>query len=134
MAANKTGTQCRHCGADEVKNPHTGKVFCSAKCWLKKGQPAPAKQEPETDWDEVNQQKAERIWWGEAWKLATQITCTMDINNHGGSIGDVLHRRATMIYHEMEKVPYDHTAPKSAPPPLPDEPQHDPNDPESLPF
>ncbi len=25
---------CEKCGAELVKNPKTGKVFCSAKCWL----------------------------------------------------------------------------------------------------
>ena len=27
---------CKHCGAKMVKNPHTDKIFCSAKCWLNK--------------------------------------------------------------------------------------------------
>jgi uncharacterized Zn finger protein (UPF0148 family) len=26
---------CKFCGADLVKNPHTGKIFCSKKCWLR---------------------------------------------------------------------------------------------------
>jgi uncharacterized Zn finger protein (UPF0148 family) len=25
---------CKKCGAEMVKSPKTGKVFCSAKCWL----------------------------------------------------------------------------------------------------
>lgn len=31
---------CQYCGAEKVQNPKTGKVFCSAKCWLKNGQNA----------------------------------------------------------------------------------------------
>lgn len=27
--------QCQDCGAEMVKNPKTGKWFCSEKCWLK---------------------------------------------------------------------------------------------------
>lgn len=27
---------CSFCGAKMVKNPHTGKIFCSDKCWSKK--------------------------------------------------------------------------------------------------
>jgi len=27
--------QCKDCNADIVKNPRTGKTFCSNKCWLK---------------------------------------------------------------------------------------------------
>ena len=27
--------KCDYCNADKVKNPKTGKIFCSAKCWLK---------------------------------------------------------------------------------------------------
>jgi ribosomal protein L37AE/L43A len=27
--------QCENCGAEMVKNPKTGKWFCSEKCWLK---------------------------------------------------------------------------------------------------
>lgn len=27
---------CKECGANKVKNPKTGKIFCSNKCWLKK--------------------------------------------------------------------------------------------------
>ena len=27
--------RCRDCGAQNVKSPKTGKIFCSAKCWLK---------------------------------------------------------------------------------------------------
>ncbi|MCK9370810.1 hypothetical protein M0R04_12950 [Candidatus Dojkabacteria bacterium] len=25
---------CKHCGAPNVKNPKTGKIFCQNKCWL----------------------------------------------------------------------------------------------------
>ena len=35
----KEGEACPNCGAEVVRNPKTGKLFCSAKCWLK-GQPA----------------------------------------------------------------------------------------------
>jgi hypothetical protein len=27
--------ECQNCGAEMVKNPKTGKWFCSEKCWLK---------------------------------------------------------------------------------------------------
>jgi hypothetical protein len=27
---------CKYCGAPKVLNPKTNKIFCSAKCWLKK--------------------------------------------------------------------------------------------------
>ena len=27
--------KCEKCGADKVKNPKTGKIFCEKKCWLK---------------------------------------------------------------------------------------------------
>ena len=27
--------KCSFCGADRVKNPKTGKIFCSDKCWTK---------------------------------------------------------------------------------------------------
>jgi len=29
--------ECNTCGAPRVKNPKTGKIFCSDKCWLKNG-------------------------------------------------------------------------------------------------
>jgi len=32
-------TKCKFCGAKMVTNPHTGKVFCSEKCWLKNQTP-----------------------------------------------------------------------------------------------
>lgn len=33
---------CNFCGAKKVKNPKTGKIFCSEKCWLKgDNQPKP---------------------------------------------------------------------------------------------
>ena len=28
--------KCKFCQANNVRNPKTGKVFCSAKCWLNK--------------------------------------------------------------------------------------------------
>lgn len=28
---------CKYCQAKNVRNPKTGKVFCSDKCWLKRG-------------------------------------------------------------------------------------------------
>jgi hypothetical protein len=31
----KEKNKCKNCGADMVKNPKTGKWFCSEKCWLK---------------------------------------------------------------------------------------------------
>lgn len=35
----ETFGKCNFCGADKVKSPKTGKIFCSEKCWLK-DQPA----------------------------------------------------------------------------------------------
>ena len=35
MVDNTNYGNCDYCGAKKVKNPKTGKVFCSAKCWLK---------------------------------------------------------------------------------------------------
>ena len=32
---SKAGDKCDKCGAEMVKSPKTGKVFCSAKCWTK---------------------------------------------------------------------------------------------------
>src|SRR5690606_10420847 len=34
--SNATDIRCADCGADKVKNPKTGKIFCKEKCWLKK--------------------------------------------------------------------------------------------------
>jgi hypothetical protein len=31
----QTYGKCQFCGADRVKNPKTGKIFCGDKCWLK---------------------------------------------------------------------------------------------------
>jgi hypothetical protein len=31
----KEKNTCKNCGAEMVKNPKTGKWFCSEKCWLK---------------------------------------------------------------------------------------------------
>jgi hypothetical protein len=39
MAYNETFGKCKFCGADMVKSPKTGKVFCSEKCWLKEPKP-----------------------------------------------------------------------------------------------
>jgi uncharacterized Zn finger protein (UPF0148 family) len=52
---------CKFCGAENVKNPKTGKVFCSEKCWLKnKNQSAvPQKQEP--NWEEIRERKEESM-------------------------------------------------------------------------
>jgi len=36
MAYDTNHGKCNYCGADRVENPKTGKIFCSAKCWLKK--------------------------------------------------------------------------------------------------
>ena len=33
--SNTNKKKCEKCGADWVKNPHTGKWFCAEKCWLK---------------------------------------------------------------------------------------------------
>jgi hypothetical protein len=30
--------KCPYCNADRVLNPKTGKIFCQAKCWLKRPQ------------------------------------------------------------------------------------------------
>ena len=30
---------CNYCNAPRVKNPKTGKIFCSEKCWLKNDKP-----------------------------------------------------------------------------------------------
>lgn len=42
-------TQCKSCGAKMVTNPHTGKVFCSEKCWLKKQTPEQKRTSAPTD-------------------------------------------------------------------------------------
>jgi len=39
--------ECNTCGAPRVKNPKTGKIFCSDKCWLKT--PPRAPQAPRTN-------------------------------------------------------------------------------------
>lgn len=39
-APSQYGT-CDDCGSDKVKNPRTGKVFCSAKCWLNRDNKTP---------------------------------------------------------------------------------------------
>jgi hypothetical protein len=39
--------KCR-CGAKKVKNPKTGKIFCSDKCWLTSDSPSELKKRPET--------------------------------------------------------------------------------------
>lgn len=35
MLALQVKTPCKRCGAQQVYNPKTGKVFCSARCWAK---------------------------------------------------------------------------------------------------
>jgi hypothetical protein len=61
---------CKFCGAENVRNPKTGKVFCSNKCWLNKPQQnstLPNNAEPvysaapTPDWDKINGKKAEDI-------------------------------------------------------------------------
>jgi len=37
MAFDTDYGTCSYCGAKKVKNPKTNKIFCSEKCWLKKG-------------------------------------------------------------------------------------------------
>jgi ribosomal protein L37AE/L43A len=37
--------KCKHCGAEMVNNPKTGKWFCKEKCWLKQ----PARPLPNND-------------------------------------------------------------------------------------
>lgn len=34
---DETLGKCKHCNANNVRSPKTGKVFCSDKCWLKRG-------------------------------------------------------------------------------------------------
>lgn len=58
---------CKFCGANNVKSPKTGKIFCSDKCWLKKpddtGSYAPAPKKESPNWDEINARKEEGMEW-----------------------------------------------------------------------
>jgi hypothetical protein len=47
MYEKKTYGKCSFCGADRVKNPKTGKIFCSDKCWTKSKSPSELKNRPE---------------------------------------------------------------------------------------
>ena len=52
------GQPCPFCGAEVVRNPKTGKLFCSAKCWLKdKVEPTIQTQPTEEKWDKIGDAK-----------------------------------------------------------------------------
>lgn len=66
---------CQFCGADKVRNPKTGKIFCSEKCWLKdkptmKVVPI---QEDRPDWNEIRRQKAEGQAKGAAFNKSVDV-------------------------------------------------------------
>ena len=67
---------CDFCGAEKVRNPKTGKIFCSQKCWLNKppdmgGQYPPKRLPPDAgikyekdedtpDWDAIKTREYEK--------------------------------------------------------------------------
>lgn len=44
--------KCTKCGAEMVRNPKTGKMFCKDKCWLK-GDKVEVTPKPEMGWSIV---------------------------------------------------------------------------------
>ena len=61
---------CKFCGANNVKSPKTGKIFCSDKCWLKKpndiGAYPPNKLEAivtsnQPNWDKIRKESHENM-------------------------------------------------------------------------
>lgn len=66
--ANPNYGVCEKCGAEKVKNPKTGKIFCKEKCWLNNPVPGtttkyvyPKKEQP--DWDEIRARKETGMEW-----------------------------------------------------------------------
>jgi uncharacterized Zn finger protein (UPF0148 family) len=55
--------RCKFCGSENVRNPKTGKVFCSEKCWLKNkpNEFGSYPQKKETNWPEIRKEKKEDI-------------------------------------------------------------------------
>lgn len=65
---------CKDCGAPMAKNPKTGKIFCSEKCWLNQPQKQfrqPVRQEP--NWDSIRAQKEEHIEYLNAKNVASTL-------------------------------------------------------------
>ena len=65
----KEGDPCESCGTPMVTNPHTGKVFCPDKCWLKTPQstqqqaPQPAPTQPVQQFEkELDQSRQDEKW------------------------------------------------------------------------
>jgi hypothetical protein len=65
-----------------VKNPKTGKVFCSEKCWLRGGQtnqtptPQPS-QSGAPNWEDIRAQKSEGQAKGAAFNKAVDLVIAM---------------------------------------------------------
>ena len=57
--------QCKFCGANNVRNPKTGKIFCSEKCWLK-GRPQEVARPTQNliaqpNWEAITSRKEESM-------------------------------------------------------------------------
>ena len=52
---------CNFCNAPKVKNPKTGKIFCSEKCWLKSPQKPPNATTPDFSGVKMHSNKVEPI-------------------------------------------------------------------------
>lgn len=106
---------CENCGAELVKNPKTGKIFCSEKCWLK-NQPQPTfvnqagnlKVKTEPDWDKINEKKTDNIKWLNAKTNATAIVVALIAKsaNEATSINSesakVVIRNLTQFFYDLE--------------------------------
>lgn len=83
---------CQFCGANNVYNPKTGKVFCGNKCWLNNQsnqgqqpvrqsgrqfnpQPAPKNYQvvDEEYWQGIREEKREGMAWGNAKACASEL-------------------------------------------------------------
>jgi hypothetical protein len=81
--------ECKFCGAENVFNPKTGKVFCSEKCWLKtsstSSRPVQTYQTAQTtpNWEEIGRGKVRHGFAVEAYKLGRKLdfNLTNEIND-----------------------------------------------------
>lgn len=83
MKDNYDYGKCKFCGANMVRNPKTGKVFCGDKCWLKNQQdnrqfnPRPNAVEKFMDedkkWADIRAEKREGMAWGNAKFCAAEL-------------------------------------------------------------
>ena len=107
---NQNYGQCNFCGANNVKSPRTGKIFCADKCWLKNkpneygAYPSKQGQQPkqEPNWDKIRDEKRTDIWHAVAFKEAVNIA--LHLSSKGSITDEMIVSKIKELFAELKEI------------------------------